>query len=95
MPSAQAVLARLPADDGSDPADATRGKIAEIPGGLIRTADGKTVWDAGAFAFLEARNRALPASTRRCGGMRGSTISTACSRSCPARCGRCAAMTLR
>ncbi|MGQ3179244.1 MAG: MBL fold metallo-hydrolase, partial [Blastomonas fulva] len=49
-----AVLARLPADDGSDLADATRGKIAEIPGGLIRTSDGKTVWDAGAFDFLNA-----------------------------------------
>uniref|UniRef100_UPI00359375FF MBL fold metallo-hydrolase n=1 Tax=Blastomonas sp. TaxID=1909299 RepID=UPI00359375FF len=55
-----AVLAKLPADDGSDMADATRGKIAEIPGGLIRTADGRTVWDAGAFAFLDAET--APAS---------------------------------
>jgi alkyl sulfatase BDS1-like metallo-beta-lactamase superfamily hydrolase len=55
-----AVIARLPADDGSDMADATRGKLAEIPGGLIRTADGKTVWDAGAFAFLDAET--APAS---------------------------------
>lgn len=50
----QAVLARLPTDDGSDMADATRGKLAEIPAGLIRTADGRTVWDAGAFGFLDA-----------------------------------------
>ena len=49
-----AVLARLPADDGSDMTDATRGKIAEIPGGVIKTADGKTVWDASAFDFLKA-----------------------------------------
>lgn len=55
-----AVLARLPTDDGSDMDFATRGKLAEIPGGLIRTSEGHTVWDAGAFAFLDAET--APAS---------------------------------
>src|SRR3546814_16493789 len=45
--AAQAELAkRLPLDDPRDAANATRGKIAEIPGGLIETADGKIVWDS-------------------------------------------------
>src|SRR3546814_3620326 len=54
--AAQAELAkRLPLDDPRDEANATRGKIAEIPGGLIETADGKIVWDRRPFAFLDAK----------------------------------------
>src|SRR3546814_1463002 len=42
--AAQAELAkRLPLDDPRDEANATRGKIAEIPDGLIETADGRII----------------------------------------------------
>ena len=54
--AAQAELAkRLPLDDPRDEANATRGKIAEIPGGLIETADGRIVWDRRPYAFLDAK----------------------------------------
>lgn len=48
-----AVAARLPLEDPQDFADAARGKLAEIPGGVIRDAEGNIVWDAGRFAFLD------------------------------------------
>jgi alkyl sulfatase BDS1-like metallo-beta-lactamase superfamily hydrolase len=52
---AQAELAkRLPLDDPRDMANATRGKLAEIPGGVILDKDGKTVWDRRPYAFLDA-----------------------------------------
>ena len=54
--AAQAELAkRLPLDDPRDAANATRGKIAEIPDGLIQTADGRIIWDRRPYAFLDAR----------------------------------------
>lgn len=54
--TAQAELAaRLPLDDPRDEANATRGKLAEIPGGLITGTDGKLIWDRRPYAFLEAR----------------------------------------
>ena len=54
--AAQAELAkRLPLDDPRDAANATRGKIAEIPDGLIQTADGRTVWDRRPYVFLDTR----------------------------------------
>lgn len=54
--AAQAELAkRLPLDDPRDAANATRGKIAEIPDGLIETADGKIIWDRRPYAFLDAK----------------------------------------
>ncbi|QCB56555.1 MBL fold metallo-hydrolase [Sphingopyxis sp. PAMC25046] len=54
--AAQADLAkRLPIDDPRDEANATRGKIAEIPGGLIQTADSRIVWDRRPYAFLDAK----------------------------------------
>src|SRR3546814_6568929 len=54
--AAQAELAkRLPLDDPRDAANATRGKIAEIPDGLIQTADGRVIWDRRPYAFLDAR----------------------------------------
>lgn len=49
-----AVLARLPADDPADWREATEGRLAQIPGGVIRGADGTVVWDASAFSFLDA-----------------------------------------
>ena len=53
--AAQADLAkRLPLDDPRDMANATRGKLAEIPGGVILDKDGKTVWDRRPYAFLDA-----------------------------------------
>ena len=53
--SAQAELAkRLPLDDPRDMANATRGKLAEIPGGVIAGKDGKIVWDRRPYAFLDA-----------------------------------------
>ena len=53
--AAQAEIAkRLPLDDARDMANATRGKIAEISGGVIRGKDGRTVWDRGPYAFLDA-----------------------------------------
>src|SRR3546814_9738083 len=54
--AAQAELAkRLPLDDPRDEANATRGKIAEIPDGLIQTADGRIIWDRRPYAFLDAK----------------------------------------
>ena len=53
--AAQAELAkRLPLGDPRDMDNATRGKIAEIPGGVILSKDGKTVWDRRPYAFLSA-----------------------------------------
>lgn len=53
--SAQAELAkRLPLDDPRDMANATRGKLAEIPGGVILDKAGKTVWDRRPYDFLSA-----------------------------------------
>ena len=54
--TAQAELAaRLPLDDPRDEVNATRGKLAEIPGGVITGKDGAIIWDRRPYAFLEAR----------------------------------------
>ncbi|XVJ64535.1 MAG: MBL fold metallo-hydrolase [Sphingopyxis sp.] len=51
--AAQAELAaRLPLGDPRDMANATRGKLAEIPDAVILAQDGKTVWDRRPYAFL-------------------------------------------
>ena len=51
--TAQAEIAkRLPLDDPRDEANVLRGKLAEIPGGVITDKDGKTVWDRRPYAFL-------------------------------------------
>ncbi len=39
---------------GEDAAEAQRGKLAEIPDGLITRADGAVVWDWRPYAFLDA-----------------------------------------
>lgn len=53
--TAQAELAaRLPLDDPRDMANATRGKLAEIPDALITGKDGKIVWDRRPYAFLNS-----------------------------------------
>jgi len=54
--TAQAEIAkRLPLDDPRDEANVLRGKLAEIPGGVILGKDGKTVWDRRPYAFLDAK----------------------------------------
>ena len=51
--TAQTELAkRLPLDDPRDEANVMRGKLAEIPGGVILDKNGKTVWDRRPYAFL-------------------------------------------
>lgn len=53
---AQAEIAkRLPLDDPRDEANVLRGKLAEIPGGVILGKDGKTVWDRRPYAFLDTK----------------------------------------
>src|SRR3546814_13371022 len=65
--AAQAELAkRLPLDDPRDEANATRGKLAEIPGGLIETADGKIVWERRPYAFLAAKQAPDTVTTTPC-----------------------------
>lgn len=49
------ITKRLPLDDPRDEANVMRGKLAEIPGGVILTKDGKTVWDRRPYAFLDAK----------------------------------------
>ncbi|MFE0904809.1 alkyl/aryl-sulfatase [Streptomyces rochei] len=44
--------AHLPEDD-QDFADADRGFIARLSPGVVRDAEGRTVWDADAYAFLD------------------------------------------
>ncbi|MBN8804016.1 MAG: MBL fold metallo-hydrolase, partial [Sphingopyxis terrae] len=51
--AAQAELAqRLPLDDPRDEANVLRGKIAEIPDGVITGKDGRIVWDRRPYDFL-------------------------------------------
>lgn len=47
------VTAALPLGDPSDLADATRGRIAQLEGGVIRNAKGDVVWDANSYAFVK------------------------------------------
>lgn len=49
------IAARLPLDDPRDEANVLRGKLAEIPGGVILDKQGKTVWDRRPYAFLDAK----------------------------------------
>ena len=48
------IAARLPLNDPGDMANATRGKLAEIAGGVIADKTGKPVWDRRPYAFLDA-----------------------------------------
>ena len=50
----RALAARLTLAGGEDRAEAERGKIAEIPDGLITKPDGSLVWDWRPYAFLDA-----------------------------------------
>ena len=53
--AAQAEVAkRLPLDDPRDMANATRGKLAEIPDGVIMGKDGRVVWDRRPYEFLNS-----------------------------------------
>lgn len=47
------VASTLPLGEPSDFADATRGRLAQIEGGVIRNAKGDVVWDANSYAFLK------------------------------------------
>ena len=47
------VAQQLPLDDQGDFVDATRGRLAQIEGGVIRNAKGDVVWDANSYAFLK------------------------------------------
>lgn len=47
------VATALPLGDASDLADATRGRLAQVDGGIIRNAKGDVVWDANSYAFLK------------------------------------------
>ncbi|EME50941.1 alkyl/aryl-sulfatase [Rhodococcus ruber BKS 20-38] len=49
----QAAAAALPADDGQDFEDATRGFVGRSEQRTITTADGRVVWDLDAYAFLD------------------------------------------
>lgn len=49
-----AVATALPLADPRDLETATRGLLAQIPGGIIRADDGRVVWDAGKYDFLDA-----------------------------------------
>lgn len=48
-----AALAELPFDDVRDVADAERGFIGAMQPCVVRAADGRTVWDNDAYAFLD------------------------------------------
>jgi len=48
----EALAKRLPLDDPGDFEDATRGRLAQIEGGIIRNEDGSIAWDANAYGFL-------------------------------------------
>ena len=50
----QAMRQTVAAFDRRDFEDATRGKLAELSDPLIKTADGRVVWDARKFDFLKA-----------------------------------------
>ena len=43
----------LPFEDTADFDDADRGFIARLDPGVVRTADGRVVWDNDAYAFLD------------------------------------------
>jgi alkyl sulfatase BDS1-like metallo-beta-lactamase superfamily hydrolase len=47
------VAAALPLDNQDDFKDATRGRLGQIEGGIIRNAKGDVVWDANSYAFLK------------------------------------------
>ena len=49
----QAVAKSLSLNDQRDFEDATRGLIATLPDPLVKTADGKLVWDANRFDFIQ------------------------------------------
>ncbi|MFJ3881613.1 alkyl/aryl-sulfatase [Streptomyces sp. NPDC090077] len=49
-----AVAERFAFDDGQDFEDAARGFVGALEDGCVRDAAGAVVWDAGAYAFLEA-----------------------------------------
>ncbi|NNH70905.1 MBL fold metallo-hydrolase [Nocardia uniformis] len=49
----QRALAEMPFADTTDQADCDRGFIAALEPGVVKTADGKVVWDADSWGFLD------------------------------------------
>lgn len=49
----RAAAASLPAEDGRDAAFASQGFLATLPDPVIRTADGKPVWNLDAYSFTK------------------------------------------
>lgn len=83
---------RLPFDDTQDLDDVRRGFLGTAEENLVKDADGRTVWDLGAYDFLRGDCPTPP--TRACGGRAGCARTTACSRS-PRASTRSAASTCR
>ena len=46
---------RLPFADAEDFDDARRGLVGSLSDAVIRATDGRVVWDADAYGFLDAR----------------------------------------
>src|SRR6478609_1503689 len=78
-----AMLNALPFSDTRDFDDAARGFLGTIENAEITNQQGRTVWSLEPYGFLSAE-QAPTTVNPACGGSRGSTCSTACSRSCPA-----------
>ncbi|MGW8564582.1 alkyl/aryl-sulfatase [Isoptericola sp. NPDC055881] len=55
-----AARARYALDDREDYDTARRGKVADVPGGQVRLADGTVSYDAGALAFLDDDHQDAP-----------------------------------
>lgn len=74
-----ATLTTLPFSDTGDFDDAARGFLGTIENAKITSAQGRVVWSLEPYGFLSRRPRRRP-SIPACGGNRGSTCITACSR---------------
>jgi alkyl sulfatase BDS1-like metallo-beta-lactamase superfamily hydrolase len=46
------LLSYLPFEDRQDFEDAARGHIANLPGSVVKTPDGRVVWDPNRFSFI-------------------------------------------
>ncbi|MER7072219.1 alkyl sulfatase dimerization domain-containing protein [Terrabacter sp. NPDC000476] len=51
----QSLRERLPFADGHDVEDVDRGFVAALDPGVVTAADGRTVWDADSYAFLDGQ----------------------------------------
>src|SRR6476620_4932333 len=74
-----ATLKALPFSDVRDFDDAARGFLGTVENARIMSPQGRVVWSLEPYGFLSAE-QAPPAVDPACGGSRGSTCITACSR---------------